>query len=113
MRPCLGGIGEEEKVLQDTSDIFDKTINYFYVDKQRVTPQQFFHVWAVFLHDCKYFWKLAHRRLAKERFELEFKYKGQLSASSLQGYGTFRAGVLQGLDSNNVNDPKTSTAQGY
>ncbi|XP_052230924.1 uncharacterized protein LOC127844592 isoform X1 [Dreissena polymorpha] len=108
---ALEVIGEQEKVLQDTRDIFDKTINYFYVDKQRVTPQQFFHVWAVFLHDCKYFWKLAHRRLAKERFELEFKYKGQLSASSLQGYGTFRAGVLQGLDSNNVNDPKTSTAQ--
>lgn len=33
------------------------------------------------------------------------------SASSLQGYGTFRAGVLKGNDSAVVTEPKTSTAQ--
>ncbi|XP_052817720.1 uncharacterized protein LOC128243807 isoform X1 [Mya arenaria] len=108
---ALEVIGEQEKVLQDTRDAFDRTTTFFYVDKQHVTPQQFFHVWAVFLHDCKYVWKLAHRRLARERFELEFKYKGQLSACSLQGYGIFRAGVMKGADSIITTDPKTSTAQ--
>ena len=33
------------------------------------------------------------------------------SASSLQGYGFFRAGVLQGSESTVTSDPKTSTAQ--
>ncbi|XP_060567218.1 formin-J-like isoform X3 [Ruditapes philippinarum] len=108
---ALEVIGEQEKVLQDTRDVFDKTTTFFFVDNKHITPQQFFQIWAVFLHDCKYFWKLAHRRLAKERFELEFKYKGQVSANSLQGYGSFRAGVLKGVDSLNNADPKTSTAQ--
>lgn len=96
---ALEVIGEQEKVLQDTRDFFNKTVAYFAIETS-VTPQQFFHIWAVFLHDCKYFWKLAHRRLAKERFELEFKYKGQMSACSLHGYGTFRAGVMKGQDIN-------------
>lgn len=109
---ALEVIGEQEKILQDTRDAFDKTVRFFVVENQaEVTPQQFFHVWAVFLHDCKYFWKLAHRRLAKERFELEFKYKGQMSACSLNGYGTFLAGVQDGVNSSRISDPKTSTAQ--
>ncbi|XP_053401162.1 uncharacterized protein LOC123549584 isoform X2 [Mercenaria mercenaria] len=108
---ALEVIGEQEKVLQDTRDVFDRTTTFFFVDNKQITPQQFFQIWAVFLHDCKYFWKLAHRRLAKERFELEFKYKGQVSACSLQGYGSFRAGVMKGVDSLNTADPKTSTAQ--
>ncbi|KAK3578979.1 hypothetical protein CHS0354_034773 [Potamilus streckersoni] len=90
---ALEVIGEQEKVLQDTRDHFEKTISYFVLEANEVTMQDFFQIWALFLHDCKYFWKLAHRRLAKERFELEFKYKGQLSAVSLHGYGSFRADI--------------------
>lgn len=33
------------------------------------------------------------------------------SVNSLQGYGSFRAGVMEGADSMNTADPKTSTAQ--
>lgn len=65
----------------------------------QVTPQQFFHIWAVFLHDCKYFWKLAHRRLAKERFELEFKYKGQVvSMAEIKTVTDFLTDVFFFLD---------------
>ncbi|KAL4234127.1 Fmn2p [Mactra antiquata] len=109
---ALEVIGDQEKVLQDTRDVFDKTTSYFVMDKQQMSPNQFFQIWAVFLHDCKYFWKLAHRRLAKERFELEFKYKGHESANSIQGgYGIFKAGVMKGIESTNVADPKTSTQE--
>lgn len=47
------------------------------------TSQEFFQIWASFLHDCKYYWRLAHRKLAKDRFEHDFRYKGQLVSVQL------------------------------
>ncbi|XP_021347830.1 uncharacterized protein LOC110446827 isoform X2 [Mizuhopecten yessoensis] len=71
---------EEERLLQDTRSYFRRTTAYFLMDTDTATPQEFFQLWATFLHDCKYYWKLAHRKLGKERFEIDFKHRGQLAA---------------------------------
>ncbi|XP_060081514.1 uncharacterized protein LOC132560841, partial [Ylistrum balloti] len=80
MTCALEIILEEERLLQDTRSYFRRTTAYFLMDPDMVTPQEFFQIWATFLHDCKYYWKLAHRKLGKERFEMDFKHRGQLVA---------------------------------
>lgn len=110
----LEAIGEQEKVLQNTIDLFNKTLAYYRIEKQSVSPQQFFSMWAVFLHDCKFFWKLTHRRLAKEKFEQGFKFKSQMSACLLDACGTFKGGlgdIAIHFDASNRTDSNTSTQQ--
>lgn len=83
--------------LRETKEVFEKTKLYFMYDNPQCPPQDFFQIWAVFLHDCKYYWKLAHRKISKDRFEFEFKYKGQMSVNSAHGYDSFRASMLRRL----------------
>ncbi|KAK3085892.1 hypothetical protein FSP39_010094, partial [Pinctada imbricata] len=112
---ALEVISDEEKLLRETKDTFHKTKAYFMFDDNQCKPQEFFQVWAVFLHDCKYYWKLAHRKIAKERFEFEFKYKGQMSVNSAHGYDSFRASMLRrlttlrGLPDHPVSSPLPTT----
>ncbi|XP_069113506.1 formin-J-like isoform X2 [Argopecten irradians] len=80
MTCALEIILEEERLLQDTRSYFRRTTAYFLLDPDTITPQEFFQLWATFLHDCKYYWKLAHRKLGKERFEIDFKHRAQLVA---------------------------------
>ncbi|XP_062597329.1 uncharacterized protein LOC134258764 isoform X1 [Saccostrea cucullata] len=88
---------EADTHLRETKEVFENTKLYFMYDSPQCTPQDFFQIWAVFLHDCKYYWKLAHRKIAKDRFEFEFKYKGQMSVNSAHGYDSFRASMLRRL----------------
>ncbi|XP_076111914.1 uncharacterized protein LOC143080114 isoform X2 [Mytilus galloprovincialis] len=98
---------EEERLLHDTKDVYQKTSTYFLYGEAPNKPQNFFQIWAIFLHDCKYYWKLAHRRIAKERFELEFKYKGQTSMGASHGFDNYRANMLRHLTTlRNTQDPK-------
>ncbi|XP_033753811.1 uncharacterized protein LOC117337124 isoform X2 [Pecten maximus] len=80
MTCALEIILDEERLLQDTRSYFRRTTAYFLMDPDTITPQEFFQLWATFLHDCKYYWKLAHRKLGKERFEIDFKHRAQLAA---------------------------------
>ncbi|XP_048752362.1 uncharacterized protein LOC125663952 isoform X4 [Ostrea edulis] len=102
---------EADTRLRETKDMFEKTKLYFMYDNPQCTPQDFFQIWAVFLHDCKYYWKLAHRKIAKDRFEFEFKYKGQMSVNSAHGYDSFRASMLRRLTTLHQTIPDRTSAE--
>lgn len=108
---ALEMLTEEERLLNDTKDVYQKTSAYFLYDEVPNKPQNFFQIWAIFLHDCKYFWKLAHRRIAKDRFELEFRYKGHMSTGASQGFDNFRANVYRHLTAlRKTHDSKDSSS---
>nr|KAG5688504.1 hypothetical protein BaRGS_011649 [Batillaria attramentaria] len=87
-------LAEEKRYLEDTKGHFWKTTAYFFHTRQ-CTPQEFFQTWATFLHDCKYYWKLAHRNLARDKFERDFSTKCQLSCSSLPGFTNLKNKMIR------------------
>ncbi|CAG5124885.1 unnamed protein product [Candidula unifasciata] len=88
-------LAEEQKLLDDTRVQFWKTAAFFSYDGQKSTPQEFFQIWASFLHDCKYYWKLAHRNLAKAKFNADLSSKSQLSCSSVPGFNSLRSAMMK------------------
>ncbi|KAK7114483.1 hypothetical protein V1264_000538 [Littorina saxatilis] len=87
-------LAEEKRFLEDTKGHFWKTTAYFHYTRQ-CAPQEFFLIWATFLHDCKYYWKLAHRNLARDKFERDFSTKCQLSCSSLPGFTNLKNKMMR------------------
>ncbi|CAL1546927.1 unnamed protein product [Lymnaea stagnalis] len=81
MTAALDLLAEERKLLDNTQTHFWKTAVYFSLEGQQSSPHDFFQIWASFLHDCKYYWKLAHRNLAKAKFNTDLATKNQLSSS--------------------------------
>ncbi|XP_046342354.2 uncharacterized protein LOC124123129 isoform X2 [Haliotis rufescens] len=109
---ALEVVFEQERVLEDSRNRFLKTTSYFLHDNRKCTPHEFFQIWATFLHDCKYYWKLAHRNLARNKFELEFRSKSQLSSSSGQGFSSVKSKMLKHLSVlNDDKDMKANRAQ--
>ncbi|ESO82282.1 hypothetical protein LOTGIDRAFT_237086 [Lottia gigantea] len=90
-------LAEEDRLLEDTKKYFKKTSTYFIHDR-KTSPQDFFQIWATFLHDTKFYWKLSHRNLAKLRFEMEFSAKNQMSSTSHHSHhGKYRNEVKKHL----------------
>ncbi|GFS11505.1 formin-2 [Elysia marginata] len=95
MTSAMEVLTEEEKLLETTRIQFWKTASYFSQEGQRSSPREFFQVWASFLHDCKYYWKLAHRNLARDRFTADLATKSQLSSSSLPGFNSLKSTMMR------------------
>ncbi|KAH9509487.1 hypothetical protein Btru_046011 [Bulinus truncatus] len=88
-------LADEQKLLERTRSHFWKTASYFSHEGQRSSPQDFFQIWACFLHDCKYYWKLAHRNLAKIKFNAELTTKSQLSTSSVPSFNNLKSVMIK------------------
>ncbi|XP_041375827.1 formin-J-like isoform X2 [Gigantopelta aegis] len=97
MTSALEVVFEEEKTLENSKAHFVKTTAYFLHENMQCSPHEFFHIWAEFLHDCKYYWKLAHRNLARHKFEVDFGLKSQMSCSSVPGFNSVRSEMLKHL----------------
>ncbi|XP_050397830.2 uncharacterized protein LOC126815870 isoform X2 [Patella vulgata] len=90
-------LSEEDRLLEETKKYFRRTTTFFIHDNRQCTPQEFFQIWASFLHDTKFYWKLAHRNLAKAKFEMEFLSKNQMSSTSQHSHGKYRNEVKKRL----------------
>ncbi|KAK6983501.1 formin-J-like isoform X2 [Biomphalaria glabrata] len=109
---ALEGLAEEQKLMEKTQVHFLKTASYFSHENQRSSPQEFFQIWASFLHDCKYYWKLAHRNLAKVKFNAELATKSQMSTSSVAGVHKLKSVIVQQMQiSQDDSELQSSKAQ--
>ncbi|RUS78274.1 hypothetical protein EGW08_013965 [Elysia chlorotica] len=95
MTSAMEVLVEEQKLLETTRIRFWKTASYFSQDGQKSSPREFFQVWASFLHDCKYYWKLAHRNLARDKFNADLATTSQLSSSSLPGFNSLKSTMMR------------------
>ncbi|XP_005093520.2 uncharacterized protein LOC101845155 [Aplysia californica] len=112
MTSAVEMLAEEQKLLEDTRGHFWKTTAFFSLDGQRTSPHDFFQIWASFLHDCKYYWKLAHRNLAKIKFNGDLATKSQLSCSSLPGFNNLKSVMMRHVASfQQDEDMRASKAQ--
>ncbi|XP_059171152.1 uncharacterized protein LOC131952485 isoform X2 [Physella acuta] len=75
-------LADEQKLLDNTRVYFWKTAAFYSHDGRQSTPNDFFQIWASFLHDCKYYWKLAHRNLTKAKFNKDLAVKNDAPSTS-------------------------------
>ncbi|GFO17199.1 formin-2 [Plakobranchus ocellatus] len=104
MTSAVEVLAEEHKLLETTRIQFWKTASYFSQDGQKISPKEFFQIWASFLHDCKYYWKLAQRNLARDKFTAELTIKSQMSSSSLPGFNSLKTTMMRHVASFSQDD---------
>ncbi|XP_074646006.1 uncharacterized protein LOC141902259 [Tubulanus polymorphus] len=60
---------EIQSKINDGHNKFQEIIDYLALDITKTSTEGFFSTWAVFLEDCRRFWRAEQRRIARDNFE--------------------------------------------